>query len=238
MFTDTPPRRNDTGSHVLLRQRHTRFKANLSGSFCAMWGNAGLPCAFVCLRWAKSQASLTIGGNPRTKCLVTVCAVPPLLFQQTLTNNLHSRRGSRTGLAYKGRISMKSVLLPLLAVAVLFGLTASVVAQTERVPKKDPKTNSNSNNSSKSAGSGSSSKSSGSSSSSSSSNSGNKGSSSAGSSSSGGSKSGNSGGSSGSSHTFHSPTLDALQNSQTGQANGKGAPSSSHEYDGAKKKKD
>lgn len=39
--------------------------------------------------------------------------------------------------------------------------------------------------------------------------------------------------SSGTAHGFHSPTLDALQNSQTGQANGQGAPSSSHEYDGA-----
>lgn len=123
---------------------------------------------------------------------------------------------------------MKSVLLSVLAAAVLFGLTVPVVAQTEKVAKpKDSKNNAGSQNSgSKSSGSGNSSNSG------SSSNSGNRGSGS--SSGSGGS---NSGGSS-THHEFHSPTLDALKNSQTGQANGKGAPSSSHEYDGSKKRKE
>ena len=37
-------------------------------------------------------------------------------------------------------------------------------------------------------------------------------------------------------HEFHSATLDSLSHSETGQANGRGAPSSSHEYDNAKHK--
>lgn len=131
---------------------------------------------------------------------------------------------------------MKSVLLSVLAAAVLFGLTVPVVAQTEKVAKpKDSKNNAGSQNSgNKSSRSGNSSNSG------SSSNSGNRGSGSSsgsGSSNSGNSNSGNSGGST-THHEFHSPTLDALKNSQTGQANGKGAPSSSHEYDGSKKRKE
>lgn len=123
---------------------------------------------------------------------------------------------------------MKSVFLPLLAAAVLLGLTASLVGQTEKVAK--PKESKNSANSHNNSGGSSGSRNSGNSS-----NSGNRGSSGSGNSNSG-NNSGNSGGSS-AHHEFHSPTLDQLRNSQTGQANGKGAPSSSHEYDGSKKKK-
>jgi len=124
---------------------------------------------------------------------------------------------------------MKNVFSLVAAVAVFFGLVLGASFATGQVTAKpkDSKTTSGSNNSNSSSKSANSSSKSNSSNSNNSSSSGRSGSSNSNSSST------NSVHSSSSTAHFNSPTLNSLKNSQTGQANGKGAPSASKEYDNA-----